>query len=330
MINFKKSFAIICSSLIIFNNAMADINSATITAATAKAIPNCLHWRPIGECVWFSPYTGYSQTLLVEYYSPDVVVSVFNKPGDNPWTEINESLDKAGQAAEQQIVSSLSHDDAGSGQHSYGDIHEQNTFFKQADVVGNPGLVTMNQPELLSSTASPLTPYYQSMLDAAMWRGFPNVPPVLAEEGYAIVADVTRHVGTLPINWGGIYPHEGKVATTNDAKAAAVIAQRAGDLITSTAIPGHIYQPLSNQCGVHCEAAPIKENSDKTQFQMISPIQENTCDYFGKTLTYGEDAEKQTNGAYAWIIWRYYRGCRQGAGTFVEPEFGVLSIEGES
>lgn len=314
-----KSKPLILSSilLLIFNNANAEINSATITEATAQAMPDCLRFHLIGACVWFSTYTGYSETPLVEYYSPDVVVSVFNKAGDNPWMEINNSLDQAGKIAEEQIVTSLSQDNAGSGQHSYGDIHEQNIFFKEADVIGNPGLVTMNQPELLPSTAIPLNPYYQSMFDAGMWRGFPNVPFVLAEESYAVIADSVHHVGTLPINWGGIYPHEGKVATTNDAKAAAVIAQRAGDLMTLAAMPGHIYQPLSNQCGAHCAAAPIKENSDKTQFQMIYPVQENTCDYFGKTVVYGENVETQTNGAYVWIIWRHYRGCRDGAGKFV-------------
>ena len=48
-----------------------------------------------------------------------------------------------------------------------------------------------------------------------------------------MIADPFHHVGTNLINWGGIYPHEGEVASSNDAKAAAVIAQRAGDLITS-------------------------------------------------------------------------------------------------
>jgi|GEM_PF-2061236 len=317
--NKSKLIALLCCGLLIYNNAVADINSATITEATAKALPNCLHFRVIGMCIWFSPYTGYSETPLVEHYLPDVVVNVFNKPGDNPWTEMNASIDQAGKATEEKIVTGLSHDDAGSGQHSYGDIQEQNTFFKEADIVGNPGLtVTAVQPELLPSTATPLFPYYQSMFDAAMWRGFPDVPPALAEEALAMGANFKYHIGTDLINWGGLYPHEGKVATTNDAKAAAVIAQRAGDIITAINVPGHVYQPLLNECGQHCKAAPIQINSPKTQFQMISPKEEDSCDYFGKTLTYGEEAERDTKGAYSWIIWRYYRGCRDGAGKFVQ------------
>jgi integrating conjugative element protein (TIGR03756 family) len=313
-----KFLTLICALPFVASNAYAGINSAKISEATVKAIPQCLHFHIIGACVWFSPFTGYSTTPLVEYYSPDLVASVFNRPGDNPWSEINETLDQAGKKTEQQIVSSLAHDDAGSGQHSYGSIQEQNTFFKEADVIGNPGLAMLSQPGLLASTAVPLNPYYQSMLDAGMWRGFPNFPSILAEEAKAMMADITHHVGAGPIYWGGIYPHEGKVATTNDAKAASVIAQRAADLTTSTAIPGHIYQPLPNQCGEHCDATPIQENSDKTQFQMIYPNQEDTCDYFGKTLSYGESAEIRAQGAYIWIIWRYYRGCHDGAGDFVQ------------
>lgn len=318
MIKIRFVSLLMCSTLLINQNALAEINSANITQATVHAMPHCLHFHLIGACEWFSPYHGVSYTPLVEYYSPDLVVSVFNKPGDNPWTEINATLDQAGKEAEQQIVASLSHDDAGSGQHSYASAHEQNTFFKQADVVGNPGLVAMNQPELLSSTATPMSPYYQSMLDAAMWRGFPNVPPALAEEALAMGANFKYHIGSGLINWGGLYPHEGKVATTNDAKAAAVIAQRSADLTTSFSVPGHVLQPLSNNCGEHCAAAPIQVNSDKTQFQMIYPDEETTCDFFGKTVTYGEASETKTKSAYAWILWRYYRGCQDGDGDFVK------------
>ena len=40
-------------------------------------------------------------TPYVQHYLPDVVVSVFNQPDDNPWLEINATLDQA--AAEAQI-----------------------------------------------------------------------------------------------------------------------------------------------------------------------------------------------------------------------------------
>ncbi len=315
----KKLIGLLTLSALVFKSAYADINSATITAATLKATPNCLHYKVRGTCYWLSDW-DVTTTPYVEHYLPDVVVTVFNKPGDNPWTEMKLSIDKAGAIAEQKIISSLTGFEAGVGQHSFADQHEQSVFFKETDVVGNPAISLFSAYYLLPSTASSLTPYYQSMLDAALWRGLPQIPTALAEEDYAIVADMTHHIGTGLINWGGVYPHEGKVSTNNDAKAAAVMAQRASDLITSTDLmhlTGHIYQSLSNSCGEECNAAPVQENSEKTQFQMIYPTVDLTCDYFGKTVNDGEDRETKAQGAYAWVIWRKYEGCRNGDGQFM-------------
>lgn len=317
IINFKFIFLLFIG-LFIINEGVADINSVTITADTLTALPNCVHYRVRGLCYW-AGVSGISTTPYIEQYLPDVVVTVFNKPGDNPWFEMNHTIDQVGEIAEQQIVSSLTGLAAGQGQQSFSDIHEQNIFFKEADVVGNPALAVLPNTGFLSSTATPLVPYYQSMVDAASWHGLPQAKTPLAEEAYAMVSNLDHHVGTFPIDWGGIYPHEGFVATSNDAKAAAVIAQRATDLITSSnpIIIGHIYKSLSNQCGEECTASPIQENSSKTTYQLIYPIEENHCDYFGKTISYGNDIETQTKSAYVWIVWRYYQGCADGDGQFI-------------
>ncbi len=316
--NRKKLLALFLS-LLICKASFADINSVTITADTLKAMPHCLHYRIEGVCYWKDTY-GINTTMYVEHYLPDVVITIFNKPGENPWSEMNVSLDKAGAVAQTKIVSLLSDFDVGSGQHSISDIHEQNIFFKEADIIGNPALSVLNNSDLLPSTASSLAPYYQSMLDSAAWRGFPQLKTTQLEEAYAMIANIQHHIGTRSINWGGIYPHEGKVTTSNDAKAAAVIAQRAGNMITSTGLlplSGHIYQPLSHQCGQECKASSVQENSNKTEFQMIYPVVSDRCDYFGKTADYGEDAETKTNGAYVWVLWRFYSGCRDGIGKFI-------------
>lgn len=317
---YQFAFLFFLILLMIFNiKCFAGINSATITADTLEALPHCAHYEIRGLCFWAN-WQGVNTTPYIEQYLPDVVVSVFNKAGDNPWTEINDTFDQAGKMAEKQIVSSITHMNVGEGQHSLDNVHEQNVYFKEADVIGNPSLAVLPQNlGFLPSTATSLLPYYQSMLDAAAWRGLPQVKTPLAEEAYAMIADIQHHVGTFPTNWGGIYPHEGKIATTNDAKAAAVIAQRAADLITTTnpIVFGHIYHPLPNQCSEECNASPIQENSSKTQFQMIYPIEKKRCDYFGKTLDFGDKAEAKTNGAYAWIVWRFYSGCMNGDGDYI-------------
>ena len=93
--NQKISLALFLT-LLICNNAFADINSVTITADTLKAVPHCLHYRIKGACYWISP-AGVNTTPYVEHYLPDVVITVFNKPNENPWTEMNLILDKQAQ-----------------------------------------------------------------------------------------------------------------------------------------------------------------------------------------------------------------------------------------
>lgn len=312
---------VLCIALIMgCNNAIAELNSATITEDTSLAIPSCFHFKILGVCSWYSPGTGVMTTPYVEEYLPDLVVSVFNKAGDNPWFEINNTVDAASTPIQQTEVSTLTGFSAGSGNHSFANVDEQNVFFKEVDVIGNPGLVILDHSApgiVLPSTAIPLKPYYSSMMDAPSWRGLPQMKMTLAEEAYAAVADITNHIGSLLIDWGGLYPHEGKVETSNDAKAAAVIAQRATDLTTATNTFGHIVYPLSTKCGVACTASPIQENSSQTQFQMIYPAASYTCDYFGKTMLYGQSFESEAQGNYVWIVWRYYQGCENGTGTFM-------------
>jgi len=301
--------------------SLADVNSASITASTLKAFSNCVHYKIKGVCYWVGK-TGINTTPYVEHNLPDVVITVFNKAGDNPWTEASIAFDQAGKVAQENIVSSLTSLESGSGQHSFSDNHEQNVFFKEVDVIGNPALAVLpdNGYILLPSTATPFKPYYQSMLDSAMWKGLPQFPPSVIEEGYAMEADIVHHIGTGLINWGGIYPHEGKIATSNDAKAAAVIALRAGDLITSSEMEhlnGHVFFQFSNKCGEQCKAYPIQENSDKTLFQMIYPVVEDKCDYFGKTIDYGNDLEPKGQGNYIFVVWRFYQGCGDGDGKYI-------------
>src|SRR5690606_28807772 len=114
----------------------------------------------------------------------------------------------------------------------------------------------------------------------------------------------------------GAYPFEGKVETTNDAKAAAVIAQRASILLTAQNSWVHIYQSLPTKCGQECDAAVIQEDNEDTQFQLVFPIQQSSCQIFGKTSSYGEDFEQKTQGSYVWVLWRHYQGCIQAPGVY--------------
>ncbi len=304
-------------------NALAgSINSVSITESTLAALPQCLHYQIKGVCYWLTDAGVTMTTPYIAHFLPDVVVSSFNPPtdknGGNPWFEINETLDQAGAIAEKEIISALAHTKAGGGQHGFENPLQQNVYFKEVDIIGNPAVsILPSTPMLLPSSATPLKPYFQSMLDSALWRGFP--PQAEPEQADAVIEDITHYIGSngSAINWGGAFPFEGKVETTNDAKAAAVIAQRASNLLTAPNSWAHIYQPLPTHCGQECDAAAISEDNDNTQFQLIYPIQQTSCQMFGKSSSYGEGFEQSAQGGYVWILWRHYQGCIQGEGKYI-------------
>ncbi|MEO8964697.1 MAG: TIGR03756 family integrating conjugative element protein [Gammaproteobacteria bacterium] len=307
-----------CLCLIIITSAQAEngqIHSGTIIKDTLAALPNCLHYQiPTHFCIWISESGDINTTPIVSHYLPDLVISVFAKPHDNPWIEVNKILDNIGQPIQKEIVKSVTGIDVGNGNHNLLDQHEQNVIFKEADVIGNPALTMMPAHGLLPSIATPWQPYFQSMSDSLLWRGLP--PAALTEEGMALGLNVIHHIGIGLTNWGGVYPHEGKVINDNDTKASAVIAERAGDLVTSRSEYGHVYKYLSTSCGEHCSASPIQENSEEAYFQMIYPTTQTDCHILGNSDSYTPDMLNPER-AYVWVVWRHYEGCADGDGQYL-------------
>lgn len=307
-----------CLMLILSLSAQAgnrSIHSGTIIKDTVNALPNCLHYQaPVHYCVWISKWGVINTTPVLSHYLPDLVVSVYANPEDNPWFEINKLVDNIGHPIQEGIIKTVTGLNSGSGNHSLSDVHEQSVMFKEADVIGNPALAIIPRHGLLPSTATPWQPYFQSMTDSMVWRGLP--PAALPEEGMAMALNVVHHVGTGLTNWGGIYPHEGKVIGENDVQASAVIAERATDLVTRHTEYGHIYYSLSTACGKHCSAAPVQENSKETHFQMIYPLTQTDCHILGESSSYKAQMINP-KGAYVWIVWRHYEGCADGHGQYM-------------
>lgn len=83
-------------------------------------------------------------------------------------------------------------------------------------------------------------PYLLSTLDTLAWRY--NVPEALYPE--ALIPG-RREIGTRTgLNlWGNVYPRGGFLHQTDDHKSGAVVAQRAGDIVTRRN-QIHVYQPL--------------------------------------------------------------------------------------
>jgi hypothetical protein len=69
-----------------------------------------MRWMPVGVCFWLRcSFFGcrVRTSLKVGHYNPDLVVSVYNELGGNPWVEVRSSLGIAQRAAATGLLSAL-------------------------------------------------------------------------------------------------------------------------------------------------------------------------------------------------------------------------------
>lgn len=296
------------------------VTTLDITTATLKGLSNqksCLRYKIEPKlCVWAS-LDGYQTfTPYISHYIPDLVISVYRNENENPWIEANKLYDTIPNKIRDRAIPTI-----GSGNSSLDSVNDNNLYFKEADVIGNPAVSIFLQriPFVsLSSTTNPGFPYYLSVLDTASWRGLSTISKL--EEKYSISTDITHHVGGVLTYWGGIFPHQGFVSSNDDGIASMVVAQRAADLLSTNMSFDHIRRTISESCGESCKASPIKENSSDTLFQRIYPDSNSTCEILGSDGSYSDamlNHDEKYQGSYMWIVWRKYEGCVQGDGKFI-------------
>ncbi len=289
------------------------INSLSVVEDTLKGVSHCLHYRVKGLCFWLrcSPIECHIETTLkVDHYLPDGIVSSFTKPDNNPWWFAQQVEDPIFYQAGKVQMKQLVHFNMGSGNEHDNSHRDLNNKFHEVDIIGNPALSLLSGYKLiLPSSATPYAPYYSSLMDAYAWRF-----PVLEKFYPGSIIPGIHEVGTLVLHdWGPVYPRNGYVNQPDDAKAAAVDALRASTIITALGQP-HVYRPLSNTCGEHCSAYPVKENSKEAQYQMIYPKAEDQCTIFGGSditslRPWETDASSKGHDRYVWVLWRHYHGC---------------------
>jgi len=294
-------------------NASDTMNSFKVVDATLTGLSHCLHYKIKGLCFWWHcSITGCAveTTLKVDHYLPDVVVSSYTQPNNNPWWFAQHVEDPAFYQGGKIQIQQSTHFTMGSGDEHDNSLRDLNNKFHEVDIIGNPILSLLSHNKLLlPSAAKPYTPYYSSLMDAYAWR-FPAL-----ERFYpgSFIPGIHEVGAFLLHDWGPVYPRNGYVNQPDDAKAAAVVALRASTIVTATEQP-HVYQPLSNQCGDHCHAYPVTENSNNAQYQMIYPKTEKHCVVFGGSdITHAHpwetDATTQGHRRYVWVLWRRYHGC---------------------
>ncbi len=232
------------------------LNTAGILSATTQSAISCSKWTVMGTCLWLKcGLSGCSvkTSIKVGHYNPDLVVSSYHNVGENPWTEIRTILGVVQQDAANALINTLSSTladmalDAGGGNGAMGDQTRmgRRLVYKEADAVGHPAAFLLNTvaqqiPTLgnffCKSEVTPFFPYYTSAIDPVGWRyGIPEaVYPQALIPGMA-------DIGRWPLNsWGPLYPRSGLLVQAEGPKAAAVIAQRVGSIVTAPSQP-HIY-----------------------------------------------------------------------------------------
>jgi integrating conjugative element protein (TIGR03756 family) len=299
------------------------ITTPEIVNYTTRAALSCMRWKPVGMCFWLKcSISGCSvrTSIKVGHYQPDAVVSVYNELGENPWREVRSFLRSIQQSAAEGLLGDLvpvnsagNRTEGGQGKRDH-----RNLIFRETDVVGHPisalSYFVSGTGYWCRSQTIPFFPYFQSGLDALSWRM--EIPEMFYP---ASVIPGMREMGRWPWQtWGGVYPRTGWTTQTDEPKAAAINAQRAGDITTRVRQP-HIYVPIrgGSRGGqrVWPPRALVEGNARTGVWQMLLPKPESSCRVFGQNDLRGFSSwgggKVDPEGDYAWNLWRPYSCCRR-------------------
>lgn len=322
----------VCLSMLPVTRA-GTISTPDIVSGTTSASIACMQWMPIGLCLWLDCSLvgcSVSSSLKVGHYQPDLVFSSYNELGGNPWAEIRATLGLAQRTAAAGVLGSLLPvpiDSAGNRTEGTGQRQDhKNLIFRETDAIGHPlGLIPDVLPGLLcESQTDPFVPYFQSGLDALSWRQ--EIPEIFYP---ASLIPGLRELGHWPLQtWGGVFPRTGWTIQAEEPKAAALNAQRAGDIVTRLDQP-HVYLPLTGPEPINQHVWPpgplVETDATTGTWQMLLPEVESECDVFGlndlASVNGWGGGRVDPEGDYVWNLWRPYQCCER------RGELLLLSID---
>ena len=340
MINLQRKFFAplmsLCLALIVSKSVADTAPPSTITTPEilvkiAEHYVDYTHFSIIGTCQWYycSPVgCGTTTTLELDEYLPDLIVTVFNQAGDDPWVEAATLLDPAAEATGNELSLALTGYPLTEGRSTMqtGNMHADHLIMKEVDVIGNPATLSHFPFPHLSVDTEPFLPYYQSNVDVGGRSGMAELlrPESLDPFDYYIGPDFYNH-------WGYEFPRSMSVGIDNDYKASAVIALHAADIVTNHNV-GHTVLSTEDSCGENCAVSNVIEemNEEHAIWQEVYPNDRHIQlgeDDSTQLDSLGEEDEAAGNGNYVFVVWRHYKGCEQGPGDLIYTTHHVSDTE---
>ena len=295
-----------------------------ISHGTASlANPTCLSWCFTGTCVWLRCGFGCSIRTSPRYKhnNPDLVVTVYDELGKDPWVEMNAWYATFQISAANTVLGWLTPIPLIGGGHqteggSSPDMDDMSLRFKEGSAYGHPmaslGSFTAGLA-LCPSEATAFVPYFLSGVNAGEWRFGLGESTFLP---WLLPGVRTVGLGGFFQQWGSVFPRTGFVKQKDDPKAGAVVAQRIGNIVTGA--PGIHLAGHLNGNGYSWTVLPgeLIENIPFTGvWQMIKPLPDPICYTFGvndvlSPLPWSTGRTTDDNG-YAYALWRRYECCQQ-------------------
>lgn len=255
----------------------------------------CLDPQVVGFCIWLvcTIYECHTEeTAKLGHYNPDLDVLILNPSGVDRVEDPVRSVDTHNR-------------------------NHNNLIFRDALAIGNLFAGQLFCP----SQAKAFIPYFLSTLDTPQWQwGYLDmIHPAAFTPGL-------REIGHWPFNtWGAVYPRTGWTIQSSIPKAAAVTAQRVGDIVTRVG-ELHIYLPLTGEADNEqyrvWEPGGLIENTRiQGYWEVLVPQPDPECVVFGvNDVAAFRDwggGRVTEGGQYAYTLWRPYKCC-EIKGTFVE------------
>ncbi|MCC4586424.1 TIGR03756 family integrating conjugative element protein [Xanthomonas sp. NCPPB 1067] len=301
----RRFRAVVVGALLASTGSSFALNTATIVSSALS--PDCLAYRVVGVCYWlYCTWSGCTvrTSIKVQHYIPDAVVSSYSNTGENPWVEVR--------------AMSLPNPSAkAGGDGTTNEDHENNLAkFKNADVIGHPAGAAFSEFASQSGytcegAGTPFVPYLLSTFDTLAWRY--NVPEMAYPEA---LTPGMREIGSRSTAnlWGNVYPRGGFLHQSDDHLAGAVVAQRAGDVVTRKGQP-HVYQPLlaTAHAGYWPAGALVESYAATGRWQELTPTLSSGCAVFPNRNTHVQ----AQRGDYAWALWRPYSCCQRRGQVFL-------------